>query len=63
VGPLGELVELGLEILGEGRVHELPLHLPPESHDLPGHFAVLSVVVLRGNIGDDFDANRSVEGR
>src|SRR2546422_7889839 len=62
VGPLRELVELRLEVLREPGVHELPLHFPSKAHDLPGHFAVLSVVVLGGNVGDHFDLNRSVEG-
>jgi hypothetical protein len=63
VSPLGKLVKLVLELLGEPRFQHFALYLLPESHDLPGHFAVLSVVELRGDIGDDFDANGPIEGR
>src|SRR5436309_6032655 len=56
-------MERRLEVLREPGVHELPLHFLSKAHDLPGHFAVLSVVVLGGNVGDHFDLNRSVHGR
>src|SRR5438046_7221215 len=58
VRPLREGVELRLEVVREGRIRHLPLDLLPEPHDLPGHFAVLSVVVLRGDVGDDVDSDR-----
>src|SRR2546429_142650 len=63
VRPLREGVELRLEVVREGRVRHLPLDLLPEPHDLPGHFAVLSVVVLGRDVGDDLDADQPLQGR
>src|SRR6266852_107233 len=60
--PLRELVEFLLQILRKPGLQHFPLHLLPEPHDLPGHFAVLSVVVLSGDVGDDVDADGAVQG-
>src|SRR2546426_11668834 len=60
--PLRQLVEFLLQILRKPGLQHLPLHLLPESHDLPGHFAVLSVVEARRDVRDDFDLDGPIEG-
>ena len=55
-------MKLVLEVFGKPRFEQIALHLLPESHDLPGHFAVLSVIELRRDMGDDFDLHGSAEG-
>ena len=54
-----------VELLADGpqMIQELSLHLLTQTHDLPGHFAVLSVIEAGGHVRDDFDADRPIEGR
>src|SRR5437870_6437650 len=59
LGPLGELMKLVLEVFGKPRLEQIALHLLPESHDLLGHFAVLSVVELKALRSDLAEIGRA----
>lgn len=58
VGPLGKGVKLLRQVIREPRLQLIPVHLAAQPHDLPGHLAVLSVVVVGRDVGDNLDANR-----
>src|SRR5437867_2644276 len=59
--PFREPVELLEEVLGQARLELLLMHLAPQPGDLPGHLTVLSVLVIRGDIRDDFHPKGTVE--
>ena len=55
-------MKLGGEIGREPAVQLLPVDLPSDPGQLPGDFTVLSVLVVRRDVGDDFHANRFIQG-
>jgi len=62
MGPFRERAKLGAEILRRPGLRHLSLDFLPDPHDLPGRFAVLSVVGLRGDVRHDFHVERPVKG-
>ena len=61
LSPLGKGVKLGGKIGRESAFQLLLVHLPSQPGDLPGHFTVLSVLVVGRDVGDNFNANRSIQ--
>jgi hypothetical protein len=61
-GPVGEQMELSREVVRQAAIELFSVHLLPQPGDLPGHLAMLSVLVVGGDIGDDFHTNRSASG-
>jgi len=62
VGPLGEGMEFGREVVREPGVELLPVDLLTQPGDLPGHLAVLSMLEVGRDVRDDFDAERPLAG-
>ncbi len=60
MGPLGKGVEFSRKVVREPGIELLPVHLLTQPGDLPGHLAVLSVLIMSRNVRDDFNANRSL---
>jgi hypothetical protein len=55
-------MELGGEVIREPAVDLLPMDLPAQPGDLPGDLAMLSVLIVGRDVGDDLDTNRPVQG-
>jgi len=55
-------MEFGREVVREPGVELLPVDLLAQPGDLPGHLAVLSMLIVGWDVGDDFNAERPVEG-
>jgi hypothetical protein len=53
-------MKLGGEIVREPALELLLMHLPTQPSHLPGYLAVLSVLVVGWDVGDDFDPNRVI---
>ncbi len=54
-------MKLGGEIGGKPALELLPVYLASDPGQLPGHFTVLSMLVVGRDVGDDFDTNRSIQ--
>jgi hypothetical protein len=61
-GPLRKGMELGGEIVRQAAIELFSMHLLPQPGDLPGHLAMLSVLVVSRDVRDDFDTNRLAIG-
>ncbi len=55
-------MEFGREVVREPGVELLPVDLLTQPGDLPGHLAVLSMLVVGWDVRDDFDAERPIAG-
>jgi hypothetical protein len=61
-GPSGKRMELSGEIVREAAIELFSMHLLSQPGDLPGYFAMLSVLVVSRDVGDDFNTNRLATG-
>ncbi len=55
-------MEFGGEVVGQAGVELLLVHLLAQPGDPPGHLAVLSVLEVRRDVRDDFNADGPAQG-
>ena len=60
--PLGEDVPFIGQVVWEGALDLLQVHLPSQPGDLPGYLTAPSMLIVGQDVRHDFDANRSFQG-
>lgn len=50
------------QVVREGALDLLPVHLPSQPGDLPGDLTAPSVLIVNQDVRNDFDTNRSIQG-
>ncbi len=50
------------QVVREGALDLLPVHLPSQPDDLPGDLTAPSVLIVGQDVSNDFDTNRSIQG-